>query len=259
MPKIASEFGSDPKKMPFDFTDVVISFAPRPFLVIAGLLILFAAAGKSALVPFSNWLPRAMEGPTPSSAVFYGALSVHLGAFLLLRISPMFESVWELRAAVLAVGIITAIYGSLAARVQTDVKCALSFASLTQVGIIVVEIGLGWRYLAIIHMLGHGCWRTLQFLRAPTVLHDFRVLENAVGRRLTHGDTLWERVPQLTQRWLYRLALERGYWDSLLVDYVAQPLLNLLKRIDDAERAFTNWLAGPETGDPRKDSLDDLA
>ena len=53
-----------------------------------GLLLLVAAAGKSALVPFSGWLPRAMEGPTPSSAVFYGALSVHLGAFLLLRVSP---------------------------------------------------------------------------------------------------------------------------------------------------------------------------
>ena len=56
-----------------------------------GLLLLVAAAGKSGLVPFSGWLPRAMEGPTPSSAVFYGALSVHLGAFLLLRVSPILD------------------------------------------------------------------------------------------------------------------------------------------------------------------------
>ena len=63
--------------------------------LVIGLLLLVAAAGKSALVPFSGWLPRAMEGPTPSSAVFYGALSVHLGAFLLLRFSPILEaSVW---------------------------------------------------------------------------------------------------------------------------------------------------------------------
>ena len=55
------------------------------------MLLLIAAAGKSALVPFSGWLPRAMEGPTPSSAVFYGALSVHLGAFLLLRVSPLLD------------------------------------------------------------------------------------------------------------------------------------------------------------------------
>src|SRR5260221_3197583 len=63
--------------------------------VVVGLLLLVAAAGKSALVPFSGWLPRAMEGPTPSSAIFYGALSVHLGAFLLLRISPVLSvSIW---------------------------------------------------------------------------------------------------------------------------------------------------------------------
>ena len=59
-----------------------------------------AAAGKSALIPFSGWLPRAMEGPTPSSAVFYGALSVHLGAFLLLRVSPILDLSGWLRAAV---------------------------------------------------------------------------------------------------------------------------------------------------------------
>jgi NADH-quinone oxidoreductase subunit L len=69
-----------------------------------GLLLLLAAAGKSALVPFSGWLPRAMEGPTPSSAVFYGALSVHLGAFLLLRVSPIIElSIW-LQAAIVSIG-----------------------------------------------------------------------------------------------------------------------------------------------------------
>ena len=61
--------------------------------LVVGLLLLFAAAGKSGLVPFSGWLPRAMEGPTPSSAVFYGALSVHLGAYLLLRVSAVIAPV----------------------------------------------------------------------------------------------------------------------------------------------------------------------
>ena len=65
--------------------------SPRARRCVVGLLLLVAAAGKSALVPFSGWLPRAMEGPTPSSAVFYGALSVHLGAFLLLRVSPLLD------------------------------------------------------------------------------------------------------------------------------------------------------------------------
>ena len=84
---------------------------PHQALVV-GLLLLVAAAGKSALVPFSGWLPRAMEGPTPSSAVFYGALSVHLGAFLLLRADPILDASPLLSAAVTVVGVVTAIFAA---------------------------------------------------------------------------------------------------------------------------------------------------
>ena len=73
---------------------------------------------------------------------------------------------------------------TLAGRVQSDIKTALAFASLTQVGIIVVEIGLGLRYIALIHILGHAALRTLQLLRAPTLLHDYHVLENALDGHL---------------------------------------------------------------------------
>ena len=227
-----------------------------------GLLLLLAAAGKSAMIPFSNWLPRAMEGPTPSSAVFYGALSVHLGAFLLLRISPLFVvSIW-LRVAVITIGLLTSIYAALAARVQTDVKCALCFASLTQVGIIFVEIGCGFQYLALIHILGHGCWRTLQFLRAPSLLHDFRLMENAVGDRLEHADTIWERfTPDWLRQWLYRFALERGYFDSFLSDYIVGNFLSLFRMFDRWERAWTDLLTGRasrESEQKSQQTLDDL-
>jgi len=163
-----------------------------------GLLLLIAAAGKSALVPFSGWLPRAMEGPTPSSAIFYGSLSVHLGAYLLLRVSPILELSLTLRLAVIFLGLISALFGSLVARVQTDIKSALAFASLTQVGIIVVEIGCGLRYIALIHIIGHACLRTLQLLRAPSLLHDYHTLENAIGshlsQKLSFGFDLCQKV-----------------------------------------------------------------
>jgi NADH-quinone oxidoreductase subunit L len=172
--------------------------------LLVGLLLLVAAMGKSALVPFSGWLPRAMEGPTPSSAVFYGALSVHLGAFLLLRVSPLLDRSRLLCVCIVLVGLTTAVFGAFAARVQTDIKSALSFASLTQVGLIVAEIGFGLRYLALIHILGHACLRTLQFLRAPTLLHDYRVLENAIGQRLPPREsTLGSRFSDQTLIWLY--------------------------------------------------------
>jgi NAD(P)H-quinone oxidoreductase subunit 5 len=209
-----------------------------------GLLLLLAAAGKSALVPFSGWLPRAMEGPTPSSAIFYGALSVHLGAFLLLRVSPILDASAWLSAAVIAIGLTTALFAAITARVQTDIKSALAFASLTQVGIIVAEIGFGLRYTALIHILGHACLRTLQLLRAPTLLHDYHTLENAIGRHIAHEPGAWQRrIPGRVRDWCYRFALERGYFDSLLNEYVVYPFGRLFRWCDAMERRWTDLLS----------------
>ena len=209
-----------------------------------GLLLLFAAAGKSALIPFSGWLPRAMEGPTPSSAIFYGALSVHLGAFLLLRVSPILESSFLLSAAVVFVGLATALLAAMATRVQTDIKSALAYASLTQVGIIVAEIGFGLRYIALIHIIGHACLRTLQLLRAPTLLHDYHTLENAIGGHLHHRQTIFGRlIPKGWQAWCYRWARERGYLDSILSEYVVRPFLAVFNWCDAMEHRWTDLLS----------------
>jgi NADH-quinone oxidoreductase subunit L len=213
--------------------------------LVVGLLFLVAAAGKSALIPFSGWLPRAMEGPTPSSAVFYGALSVHLGTFLLLRISPLFEvSAW-LSGSVVAIGLTTAAFAYLAGSVQADIKSALSYASLIQVGIITVEIGLGFRYVALIHLLGHACLRALQFLRAPTLLHDYHTLENAIGDHLPAAGVPWVRLTaQRAGNWLYRLALQQGYLDAFLSDYLVGPFVRVFRGFDKLERRWTDFLAG---------------
>jgi len=210
-----------------------------------GLLLLFAAAGKSALVPFSGWLPRAMEGPTPSSAIFYGALSVHLGAFLLLRVSPILALSPLLSAAVVGVGLATALYAAIAGRVQTDIKTALTFASLTQVGIIVAEIGCGLRYIALVHIIGHACLRTLQLLRAPTLLHDYHTIENAIGGRPSSESGGPERfLPTALRSRLYRFALERGFLDNLIDLYLVTPFKRIFQWCDNSERRWTDWLSG---------------
>jgi NADH-quinone oxidoreductase subunit L len=170
--------------------------------LVVGLLLLFAAAGKSGLVPFSGWLPRAMEGPTPSSAVFYGALSIHLGAFLLLRVSSLIALSPALGFVIVGVGLVTAVYGALTARAQTDIKGALSFASVTQVGLIVAEIGMGWHWVALIHLIGHACLRTLQFLRAPMLLQDYRTMENAIGGRFGPAPAPAGSEPRPASTWL---------------------------------------------------------
>jgi NAD(P)H-quinone oxidoreductase subunit 5 len=217
---------------------------PAGQVLVVGLLLLLAAAGKSGLVPFSGWLPRAMEGPTPSSAVFYGALSVHLGAFLLLRVSPLLDASLWLSGIVVAVGLSTALYAYLAGSVQTDIKSALSFACLAQVGIIVAEIGFGLRYIALVHLLGHACLRTLQFMRAPTLLHDYHSLENAIGDHLPHIAAPWERLSAGGARsWLYRFAMERGYLDAWLVDCVVAPFVRIFRWCDSMERRWTDLLS----------------
>jgi NAD(P)H-quinone oxidoreductase subunit 5 len=212
-----------------------------------GLLLMIAAAGKSALIPFSGWLPRAMEGPTPSSAIFYGALSVHLGAFMLLRVSPILEtSVW-LSAAVVVLGLATSLYAYLASSAQTDIKSALAFASLVQVGLIVAEIGLGFRYVALVHLLGNACVRTLQFIRAPTLLHDYHLLENAIGDHLPRSSGPLGLAPARFRNWLYRFAMERGYMDSLLKEYVIAPFLHVFRICDAIERRWTDFLTGSQS------------
>ena len=108
-----------------------------------------AAAAKSAQVPFSTWLPRAMEGPTPSSAIFYGSLSVHLGVFLMLRTFPFWENQTSVRIAIGLMGLVTSIAASVMADVQSTVKSQVAYSSISQIGLIFIEVALGWNILAL--------------------------------------------------------------------------------------------------------------
>jgi NADH:ubiquinone oxidoreductase subunit 5 (subunit L)/multisubunit Na+/H+ antiporter MnhA subunit len=190
------------------------------------LFLLLAAAGKAAQIPFSGWLPRAMEGPTPSSAIFYGAISIHAGAYLLLRAQPLLAEAPAASVCVIVIGVATAIYGTMAGRASADAKTSLAFASLTQVGVIFVEIGLGWKSVAVAHVLGHALVRTLQFLRAPSMLHDYHHMHSAIGGEVSHGHTE-DLLPEQVRVWLYRWALDRGHLDTVLDRWFIHPLLQL--------------------------------
>lgn len=156
-----------------------ISVLPKGLELIVPLLILLSAMGKSAQYPFSAWLPRAMEGPTSSSAIFYGGLSVHAGVYLLLRLTTEFEVHPIARIVIVSVGFISAIYGSLLSQVQSDIKSSLAYASLSQVGIMFIEIGFGFNQIAILHCLGHAILRTYQILKSASVIHEYIDYEDA--------------------------------------------------------------------------------
>jgi NAD(P)H-quinone oxidoreductase subunit 5 len=181
-----------------------------------------------------------MEGPTPSSAVFYGALSVHLGAFLLLRISPLLDRSPVLSGLVVLLGAVTCVFAAMAARVQSDIKSSLAFASLIQVSIIVMEIGLGFRYLPLVHIIGHACLRTLQLVRAPSLLKDYNSMINALGGVSEHRSAL----EQSRYQRMYRFAMNRGNLDSILDEFVVRPFTAVLLWSDRMERRWTNWLSG---------------
>ncbi len=203
---------------------------PTAQATLIALLFLVSAMGKSAQLPFSGWLPRAMEGPTPSSALFYGAVSIHAGLFLLLRVWPLLEVSLVARVIGMMVGLSTAVYAAAVVRVHTDAKGALAHATLAQVGLILAEICLGWTTLALTHLVCHALLRLGQFLKAPNMIHD--------SHRLGHA----HRAPNRLERWSPALAA-RVYSGSLhrlrlddRIDAAFAPVMSLARAVDRMDR-----------------------
>ena len=226
-----------------------------PTAVAITLLIAFAALGKSAQVPFSGWLPRAMDGPTPSRAIFYGALSIHAGAYVLLRCESLLDAAPLTAWLLVAIGIGTALHASIVGSVQTDLKSMLAYASMTQAGIILAEIGLGFRWLPLIHVVSHAIFRSLQILRSPSAMHDRHELAAALGGH--PGQSSWSvarLLPRNLSRHLYHLALERGFEETLVSRLVVRPLLAALTMADGVERRWIAILGGTADDASRRDS-----
>jgi NAD(P)H-quinone oxidoreductase subunit 5 len=218
-----------------------VGTAAAPVLTVANatsiaVLLIVAVACKSALLPFSSWLPRAMEGPTPSSAVYYGSLSIHAGCFLLLRAAPLLERAPAARLLTGVLGAATALFAAMTTRVQSDVKSSLAYASLTQVGLIVVEIAIGWYSLAFVHMAGHACFRLLQFLSAPNVLHDLHGLEHTTSDHVGHNGSFALLRSERARQRLFLIALERGFLDTFLDRWVVDPFCSTARLLADLDQ-----------------------
>ena len=196
---------------------------------------MLAALVKSAQFPFSAWITRALEGPTPSSTVFYGAVMVHAGIYLLLRIHPLLEQAPALQYVLLLLGVLTLLYGWLGGLVQSDIKTSLLFSTLAQTGLMLVEIALGWYTLALVHLLLHAVWRTYQFLHSPSfALH-----------------VEWQPAP-LAPAWLRRwpwlrnAALQR-FWLDPLADWL---LVKPTQALSHETQIFDEQILDKLTGTP---------
>jgi len=191
-------------------------------MLLLGFLV--AALAKSAQLPFSPWISRALEGPTPSSAIFYGAVMVHAGVFLVIRLEPVLEQVPDVMAYVAAAGLLTALYGHVTGLVQTDVKSALVCATITQVGLMFLECGVGLFDVAAWHLGLHAAWRAYQFLMAPSTLH------------LVASPAAPAPAWLANHRWLYTAALHRFWIEPIAHGLFTRPTQALgrdMRALDD--------------------------
>lgn len=203
-----------------------------PSALVVAFALLFGSLAKSAQLPMSPWLHRAMEGPAASSAIFYGALSVHLGPLLLLRTSALWLPHTSVRIVMAWVGLLTALYAAAVGRTRPDAKTSLAYATMTQLGLMYVEIAAGLYTLPLIHLCAHAGLRTWQFLRSSSLIQDFQdnpmVGTNVRLQRRSNAERL---LPESLRGRLY-LAASRLFWlDSAQWSFVARPFLGFFSKL----------------------------
>jgi len=137
----------------------------------AALLLLFGAMGKSAQVPLHVWLPDAMAGPTPASALIHAATMVAAGVFLVFRTFPIFEASGTAITVTLIVGAVTALVGGLLATVQHDIKKVLAYSTISQLGYMFIALGAAGTTAALYHLTTHAFFKSLLFLGAGVIIH----------------------------------------------------------------------------------------
>jgi NADH-ubiquinone oxidoreductase chain 5 len=142
-------------------------------LTLIGSLIFIGAIGKSAQIGLNTWLPDAMEGPTPVSALIHAATMVTAGVFVLIRCSTIMEQAPILKVVVMSIGGITAIFAGTTGIYQNDIKRVIAFSTCSQLGYMIVACGLSAYSVALFHLVNHAFFKALLFLGAGSIIHGF--------------------------------------------------------------------------------------
>ncbi len=167
---LAQQIGS------LDF-DTVFAEAPEALgegstlSVLVALGLLGGAVAKSAQVPLHTWLPDAMEGPTPVSALIHAATMVTAGVYLIVRSSPLFELAVDVQDLAGILGAVTLLVAGLVALVQTDIKRVIAYSTMSQIGYMFVGVGLGAYGASLFHLMTHAFFKALLFMAAGLVIH----------------------------------------------------------------------------------------
>lgn len=202
--------------------------------IFIALGVVIAAAAKSAQFPFSFWLPRAMEGPTPSSAIFYGSLSVHMGVYLLFRVFPLIEFQISIRVFLVLIGLFSFYMATGISRVQSSIKAQVAYTSIAHIGIMFIEVAMGWHNLALIHFFGNAILRTYQLLISPSVV-SYKIREQFYTFT-PYQKTIERFFPVKWQYAMYILCLKEWNLDTILYHYWWQPIKWIGKKL-----SFLSW------------------
>jgi len=172
----------------FDFQEVLhkANDIPVNTITVITLFLTLGAFGKSAQFPLFSWLPDAMEGPTPASALIHAATMVTAGVFMLVRISPLLQYSETTSFVVLVIGLLTALISAFSAINQYDIKKVLAYSTISQLGFMFIAIGVGAYVAAVFHLLTHAFFKALLFLGAGAVieaLHHEQDIRNMGGLR----------------------------------------------------------------------------
>ncbi|MDX5456601.1 MULTISPECIES: NADH-quinone oxidoreductase subunit L [Micromonospora] len=166
-------------------------------VLVLGLLLLLGAAGKSGQFPLQAWLPDAMEGPTPVSALIHAATMVTAGVYLIARSNAIFSANETLQLVVVSVGALTLLMGCIIGAAKDDIKRVLAWSTVSQIGYMFLGVGLGGAAyaLAIVHLLAHGFFKANMFLGAGSVMHG---MNDQVDIRRFGGLSKYMKVTWLT-------------------------------------------------------------
>ncbi|MBF0369405.1 MAG: hypothetical protein HQL52_08125 [Magnetococcales bacterium] len=203
-----------------------------PGINLIAMAFLIAALAKSAQIPFSPWIARALDGPTPSSAVFYGSLMVHAGVYLTIRLEPLLQNTPGVMMVISVLGLLTALYGWVCGLVVSDVKSSLMFSTTAQVGLMFFWCGQGLFDLAAWHLALHAFWRAWQFFHAPALI--FMVSRPA------------KPAPEwiINQSWLHTAALQRFWLEQIGHILISRPTARLAADVDAFEKNTVNPTMG---------------
>ncbi len=212
-----------------NFTDVFARVEENPptqsVLTLIAIALFFGATGKSAQLPLYSWLPDAMEGPTPVSALIHAATMVTAGVYLVARSTPLFAAAGPALGIVGIVGAVTAIFAATIALVQFDIKRVMAYSTVSQLGYMFLALGVGAPVAAIFHLATHAFFKALLFLGSGSVIH-------AVG-----GEQDMRKMGGLRRK------LPVTYWTMLLAGgalAALPPLAGFWSKDEIVGAAFTN-------------------